>query len=494
MNFANALNNNSRQTYTENGATAYNSTGSGLLDFFGSAGSLRQADNNRIERLFADAYDEDALLATKALFYTRDIRGGLGERNTFRVLLSYAAMHHPEAVKPNIPLIGLYGRYDELYVLIGTPLEKDMWAYMAAQLKADEAAMKQNKPCSLLAKWLKTPDASSRNTREIGVLTARNLGMSVYDYKRKLRALRKYINVTEVHMSAKAWDNIDYATVPSRAMTLYRNAFQRNDGDRYAQFLQAVAKGDAKVNAATLYPYDIIEKYVETTDSFGWGYDFRNIKYDELLEAQWKALPNYLSDEANALVIADTSGSMHGRPMWSAVGLAIYFAERNKGAYHNLWMSFSHDSRVQRLKGETLAQKLASIDTDHWDSNTNLERAFMHILDIAIKNHVPADEMVKSIIVISDMEIDYCTGSWSFYDEMRTRFMEHGYEIPNIVFWNVNSRHDVFHADKNRKGVQLCSGQSTATFKHLMNAIGMTPTEMMLQVLNSERYAPVTIG
>ena len=157
-------------------------------------------------------------------------------------------------------------------------------------------------------------------------------------------------------------------------------------------------------------------------------------------------------------------------------------------------MSFSHDSRVQRLKGETLAQKLASIDTDHWDSNTNLERAFMHILDIAIKNHVPADEMVKSIIVISDMEIDYCTGSWSFYDEMRTRFMEHGYEIPNIVFWNVNSRHDVFHADKNRKGVQLCSGQSTATFKHLMNAIGMTPTEMMLQVLNSERYAPVTIG
>ena len=493
MNFANALENNSRQTYTENGATAYNTTGSGLLDFFGTAGSLRKADKNRIERLFADAYTENPLLAAKTLFYTRDIRGGLGERNTFRILLSYAAMHHPEAIKPNIPLIGLYGRYDDLYVLIGTPLEKDMWEYMKAQLKTDEEAMKKGKTCSLLAKWMKTPDASSRKTREVGILTAKNLGLSVYDYKRKLRALRKYINVTEVHMSAKDWESIDYATVPSRAMTLYRKAFQRNDGQRYTEFLQAVAKGDAKVNASTLYPYDIIEKYTDTTDSFGWSIDL-NVEYDELLEAQWKALPNYLDEEANAIVIADTSGSMHGRPMWSAIGLAIYFAERNKGAYHNLWMSFSRDSRVQKLKGETLAQKLASIDTVHWDGNTNLERAFMHILDIAIKNNVPAEEMVKSIIVISDMEIDFCSGNWSFYDEMRSRFMQYGYEIPNVVFWNVNSRNDVFHADKNRKGVQLCSGQSTATFKHLMASVGLTPTEMMLQVLNSERYAPVTIG
>ena len=495
MNFAEALGNDARHTYTENGATAINSTGSGLLDFFGSAGSLRTADNARMERLFAEALKDNKLLAAKSLFYVRDVREGLGERKTFRVLLRYAAMNHPEMVKPNIALIGEYGRFDDLYELVGTPLESDMWAYVKQQIAADTEAMKANKPCSLLAKWLKTADASSNRTRKMGILTAQNIGMSVYDYKRCVRALRKYIDITEAKMSTQNWDKIDYSTVPSRAMMNYRKAFQKHDGDRYDEFINKAVKGEAKINAATLFPYDLIEKYLSTGSRYGWGFNFKSIKYNAAIEAQWNALPDYVGTEANALVIADTSGSMSGRPICSAVGLAVYFAQRNKGAFHNLWMSFSHDSKVQTLRGETLAQQLSSIDTEHWDSNTNLERAFEHILQIARDNHVKPEEMVKSIIVISDMEIDYCTGSsWLFYDEMRERFLKAGYEIPNIVFWNVNSRHDIFHADKNRKGVQLCSGQSPATFRQLMKSVGMTPMEMMMSVLNSERYAPIQIG
>lgn len=499
MNFANALNNEACLTHTENGATAINSTGSGLLDFFGSAGSLRKAEDIRIERLFADALKDDKLLAAKALFYVRDIREGLGERRTFRVILRYAAVHHPEMIRPNISLIGEYGRFDDLYELVNTPLEADMWAYVKQQIAADTEAMNANKPCSLLAKWLKTADASSDRTRKMGILTAKNLGMSVYDYKRCVRALRKYIDITEAKMSTQNWDKIDYSTVPSRAMMNYRNAFRKHDGDRYDEFINKAAKGEAKINAATLFPYDLIEKYLDTCVDYALGfnfnYNFKNIEYDATIEAQWNALPDYVGTEANALVIADTSGSMSGRPICSAVGLAVYFAQRNKGAFHNLWMSFSNDSKVQTLRGETLAQQLASIDTEHWSSNTNLERAFEHILQIARDNHVKPEEMVKSIIVISDMEIDYCAGrSWLFYDEMRERFLEAGYDIPNIVFWNVDSRHDIFHADKNRKGVQLCSGQSTATFRQLMKSIGMTPMEMMLSVLNSERYSRVQIG
>jgi hypothetical protein len=380
-----------------------------------------------------------------------------------------------------------------MYALIGTPLEEEMWKLIKYQMNTDLINMAAGLNISLMAKWLKAPDVSSKKSCALGRLTAKKLGLNERAYKHKLRSLRAWLKIVERNMSSKQWDLIDYQAVPSRASMIYRNAFLRHDKERFCSFLDAVNKGEAKVNASALYPYDIIEKY--TKQNNGYYMELCNLHTDEMLEAQWKALPNYVGEEASAIVIADTSGSMEGRPLASAVGLAIYFAERNKGAYHNLWMSFSSDSKVQSLRGETLAQKLGNIDTYHWGSNTNLERAFENILNIAVKNNVPKEEMIKSLIVISDMEIDCCcSNSWLFYDAMRDKYAAAGYEIPNIVFWNVESRNDIFHADAKRKGVQLCSGQSASTFKHLMESIGLTPVEMMLKVLNSERYEKVTVA
>lgn len=490
---ADVMKNESNKTFTENGATALKSTTNPLLDLFGMIGSLRETDDQRIYRLFAEAYNFDKLLATKMLFYARDVREGLGERAVPRKLLTYVAKYHPEALKNNIKYIGLYGRYDDLYALIGTQLESDMWAEMKSVLEQDIQNMEENKPVSLLAKWVKTADASSKVTRRLGILTAQKLGYAVYDFKRIIRKLRRYLQVVEVAMSAQNWNEINYESVPSKAMMQYRHAFFRHDENRFVAYKESLVKGEAKINASTLYPYDIIESYMRIL-----GYDFWSGNYhgriDDILEAQWKALPNYV-DNKNVLVIADTSGSMEGRPLNSAVGLAIYFAERNNGPFHNMWMSFSHDSKIQYLKGETLAQKLLNLDTSHWQMNTNLEAAFNQILNLAVKNHIAQEDMVSSIVVISDMEIDACTSRrWSFYDHLEDKFNEAGYKIPNIVFWNVNSRHDVFHVDAHRRGVQLCSGQSTVTFKHLLEAIGMNPVEAMLKVLNSERYDLITIA
>lgn len=486
MDFAKAMKNESKKTFTENGATAFNTTDSKVLDFFSTVGALRNTDKTRMCRLFADAYNEDKLLAVKTLFYGRDIREGLGERQTFRLILNYAAKRHPEAIRNNIGLIAEYGRYDDMYALVGTPLEEDMWNYVNELLKHDYLQMMMNKPASLLAKWLKSPDTSSECSRGLGLLTAKKLNMTVREYRKTIRALRRYLNVTEVHMTAKEWNLIKYSAVPSMAMTKYRNAFMNRDEERFSEFLNAVSEGKEKINASTLFPYDIVEKYLGMNDI--------KSEEDSVLEAQWKALPNYVKEGSNAIVVADTSGSMYPHALSVALSLAIYFAERNTGAYHNMWMTFSSDSRVNMLKGETLHQKLESVDMSGWGWNTNLEAAFMKILDVAVKNHVPAEEMVKSLIVISDMEIDNCVGQWSFYDEMKARFENAGYEIPNVVFWNVESRHDTFHVDKDRKGVQLCSGSSASTFKTLMESIGLTPVEMMLKVLNSERYSAITIA
>jgi hypothetical protein len=311
------------------------------------------------------------------------------------------AKYHPEALRLNLDLIGVYGRFDDLYCLIGTPLEDEMWAAMKRQFEEDRQNLIAGNALSLLAKWIKTADASSANTRKLGILTAQKLGYSVYEFKRLVRAMRKQIGIVEALMSAGRWDEICYSAVPSRAMMVYRNAFMKHDADRFGEFVQKAAGGEATIHSATLFPYDIVEKVLDM--------NWRRIRIteDETLEAQWRQLPDYVEAGTNALVIADTSGSMYGRPMATSVGLAVYFAERNRGPYRGMFMSFSGTSRIQMLKGETLAQKIRSIDMDDWANNTNLQAAFQHVLDIAVQNHVTQEDMPKSLIVISDMETDY---------------------------------------------------------------------------------------
>lgn len=488
MTFADAARTKGSFTRTENGAVALKTSGDALLDLFATIGSLRTADSLRITRLFADAYAEDPLFATKIVFYARDIRGGLGERQTFRTIIRYMAEYNKEALIPNLDLIGVYGRYDDLYALIGTPVEDEMWAAMKKQFEEDLENLHNDKAISLLAKWIKTADASSKETRRLGILTAQKLGYPVYNFKRIVRAMRRKIGVIEALMAAGRWDEIKYSEVPSRAMMIYHKAFQKHDELRYNEFINKAVNGETKINSATLYPYDLIEKILH----FGWC--GATITDDKTVEAQWRQLPNYVEEGTNALVIADTSGSMSGRPMATSVGLAIYFAERNKGAYHNMWMSFSTRPHIHLLQGQTLAQKIRDMDMSDWQSNTDLKAAFDLVLNIAIQNKVAPEEMPKSLIVISDMEIDYCGNrEWSFYDKMSQEFRANGYEIPNIIFWNVSSRHDVFHADSKRKGVQLCSGQSTTVFKQVMACVGMTPIEAMVHTINSDRYEPITV-
>jgi len=490
MNFAEAAKGEAKWTHTENGAVALNTTGDACLDLFGTIGSLRGAGEYRAESLFDEAYMEEPLLATKIAFYARDIREGLGERKVFRDIIRHMALYHPEAIRPNLDLIGVFGRYDDLYSLIGTQVEDDMWLAMKRQFEEDVANLHAGNTVSLLAKWIKTADASSEKTRQLGVMTAHKLGYSVYHFKRIVRALRRQIGIVESLMTAGRWDEIKYSAVPSRAMMIYRNAFMKHDTERYSAFIDRALTGKEKINSATLYPYDIIEKITIQ----GW-FGLNVIDDSKELEAQWRQLPNYVEPGTNALVIADTSGSMHGRPMATAIGLAIYFAERNTGAYHNMWMSFSSDPHIHMLKGNTLAQKIESLDMRDWQQNTDLEAAFSLVLKIALENHISPDEMPKSLIVISDMEIDNCGNrEWTFYDKMKHKFEKHGYAIPNIIFWNVNSRHDVFHADSKRKGVQLCSGQSTTVFKQVMSCIGMTPIEAMKSVINSDRYSCIKVG
>ena len=332
---------------------------------------------------------------------------------------------------------------------------------------------------SLLAKWMPSINASSEHTQALAHRFVKALNTTPREYRKNLSALRKYIDVTEVKMSANKWTDIDYKTVPSNAMANYGSAFARHDYDGFSRYMDAVKSGDVKINAATLYPYNVIETLEKGNR--------------DVAEAQWNALPNYVEGDNNFLIMADVSGSMMGRPMHTSVGLAIYFAERNHGAFANKFMTFTDIPRIVDVTGDNLFDKYCSV-TDHVGYNTNLEAAFDAILSTAVRTKCPQADLPKALVIVSDMEIDrWGGGELTFTDEMRKRFADAGYEMPKLVYWNVDSRKDTFLASKNDPNAILVSGQSASTFKNLIEGIDLSAFEIMVQTLNDPRYDCVVV-
>ena len=504
MNFANAMYHEGSTKHTENGAFAYDSTAQGaLLDLFSQIGALRPRTEREIESKFAAAFREDKLLATKMLFYAGDIRqGGLGERRTFRVCLRWLADNHPEIVNKNIELIPYFNRFDSWFVLCGTKCEKLMWENVAKTLAADMKAYNasvgnKHVPISLLAKWMPSENTSSEKTRQMAMKAQRALQLTPRKYRKMLSALRKHINVTERLMSAGEWAKIDYAKVPSYAMHNYGSAFAKHDHERFDAYLKSVKKGEVKINASVLYPYDLVEKYMNTREMgtyYGDCFVARN--ENAVVEAQWKAMPNYLTKPVNAVVMADVSGSMRGRPMATSIGLATYFAQHNTGHYHNQYLTFTSEPKFINIReGASLLECVKKVAEAGVGYSTNLEKAFLAILETAVNYEVPKNEMPKALAVISDMEIDkYMRPGrhWDFLDVMRKRFAFYGYDLPKIVMWNVNARKDTVLSQS--EDVIFISGQSASSFKSLcQNLDGITAYELMVQTLNGKAYEKVRI-
>ena len=335
---------------------------------------------------------------------------------------------------------------------------------------------------SLLGKWMPSINTSSKEKVALAKKVAEYLGLSPREYRKMLSTLRKHIGIVESKMSGNEWGAITYPAVPSKAMNNYRDAFAKHDATRFSAFLSSVEKGEAKINSSTLFPYDIVEKILYK------GEDNR------VLEAQWKALPNYIEGENNLLVMADVSGSMSGRPMATSVGLAIYFAERNSGAFKDVFMTFSSEPEFVRLKGNSLYEKVHNASHAHWQMNTNIEKAMKKVLDVAVENKLIQEELPKALLIISDMEMDRCssTDKATYYQHMTKMFNDAGYELPKIIFWNVSARNDTFHATI-EDGVQFASGQSTSVFKSIIKNTELSAFDFMLETLNDPMYDCVTI-
>ena len=483
---------------TENGAVAYRTSGRKLLDLNFAVASLRRASEKEIINKFADAYWEDQVTAIKWLFYARDVREGLGERRLFRVIMEEFAKQNLKAATELIELVPEYGRWDDLWCLLETELCKDVVYLVGEQLAEDEYNMENNKPISLLAKWLPSENASSVQTERYAKIIRKELGRSSRDYRKMLSKMRKYIDVVECKMSAKQWNEINYETVPSRANLIYNDAFLRNDEERRREYLGKLENGEVKINAETLFPHDIVSKY----KSGGWGYALKSL--DATLEGLWKALPNTVNGAENTIVVADGSGSMTCNVGGStgvtaldvANALAIYFAERSSGEFKDKYITFS--SRPQLVdfsKAKTLRDKLQIALRHNEVADTNIEATFDLILKTAVNNNMSQEDMPKTVLIVSDMEFNMAV-AWrvapteTLFETIAKKYEAHGYKLPRLVFWNVNSRTGAVPVKENKLGVALVSGFSVNIVNMVMSN-KTDPYECLLEVLNTERYQPV---
>ena len=494
--FVQAMTNAANVSFTENGALTNKSTKSSVLDWFGAGGALRQRPPQDIINLFTRAFAEDRLTTLKILFYFRDVREGQGERNTFRVIANYLGQHYADVVRKNLENIPFYGRFDDLYCLVGTPLEKDVFELVGKQLKADLRAMKAGESVSLCAKWLKSENTSSPESRRLGRKTREALELTPKRYRKILAALRSHLNVLETKMCADKWNEINFEQVPSKASLNYRKAFGRHDQTRYAAYLESVKKGEAKMNASAVFPYEIFRSLVKNPN----GYGCQPPSAQEILQAdlQWKSMPNWMGEnDHKGLVIADCSGSMFsGVPnILVAVSLAIYFAERNVGPFKDIWMNFSDTPSFQKLKGSNIYEKWMNMDKTNWGGSTNLQSAFDMILRSAVLNHVPQKDMPSVLYIVSDMEFNQAchSNSKTNFETMAQKYQAAGYELPRVVWWNVASRNDNFPIRADDTGTALVSGCSPAILKSILGAVTFDPLSIVYEVANKPRYDRVKV-
>lgn len=478
-----------RMTKTENGADAYATSGEQLVDFNFSISAMRSADPNEIITKYIKAYSEDALTAVLDMFYIGDIRQGLGERRIFRSCLEFICASHPDIAKAVLPLIPEYSRWDSVLVYLKYPQTRNVVArFIKHQLLEDMKRADAGESISLCAKWMPSINASSTET----VLTAKKLtfflGWSERKYRKTLSKLRRYANVVEVKMSAGEWWNIDYEAVPSRANLLYEHAFMKNDQTRRIGYLQSLAKGEKKINSGVLYPHEIVQKIWNRGDP-------------ALYEPMWKALPDY--GVRNTLVIRDGSGSMtwfnyrgsHTRPIDVATALAIYLAEHNSQGWRDKFITFSSDPEVVDMSGcKTLRDKVRLAYSHNEYANTDIYKTMRLILDTAVANKIPADEMPESIVILSDMRFDAHEHHFggSLFDGIKKQFEAKGYKLPRICFWNlVGDTYKTVPMQENDNGLVLCSGFSPNIINMMMSGDIKDPYDILLHTLNGDRYKAV---
>ena len=429
-----------------------------------------------------------------------------GERRFFRICMRWLASHDPEAVRRNLQYFAEYGRWDDLFVLIGSVVRNDIIALISAQLFKD---LRSDTP-SLLAKWMPSANTSSEATKALANDIRTELNMTPRQYRKMLSTLRGRIKVLERTMSANQWADIEFDKIPSVAGKRYRKAFARHDVDRAKSEKPVVSYADfakdttTKVQTGALYPYDVVAEALKiipknsswyTTGSNAATLPPVDDTQRLMINKYWENLNEYFSGATfNGIAVVDTSGSMvdtrPDAPINIAISLGLYCAERNSGPFANHYISFASRPQLIETEGVDFVDKVYRIYKTNLVDNTNIEAVFDLMLNTALDNHCLQDEIPQNVLIISDQEFDQASTTHirdkqTLMEAIEEKWNAHGYQMPNLVFWNVNAAQSNIPMTA-KDGISFVSGCSPTILRQILT--GKTAYDLMFEVLDQPRY------
>jgi hypothetical protein len=484
--------------------------------------SVRGLNFPKLTEYLEKAAKEDLVDAFLLAFHIRDCRGGKGERNLGRSALQWLMLNHPMEFAKVIHLIPDYGRWDDLLTLfpkvlnlekknvadntcsptlrgmgmvdVAKNVQRQIVQFYADQLKKDGDNMFQGSPCSLAAKWAPTEHDSLDSKHQTVQTLSRVMGVSPRNYRKKyISPLRAYLKIVERYMCSKRWDDIEYSKVPSCAMNRLKKAFARNDTERFEEWKKALQKGEVEVKAKQLYPHELVKQYMNC----GYSWSNSNKEVDPIVEAQWKVLEEEtrkLGVFENSLVLSDVSGSMNGTPMEVSIALGIMISGATQEPFKNHVITFETNPKFCVLEDSwNLKQRVEKVQGMGWGGSTNIQAVFDLILRRAQQFNLSEDDMPKRLYILSDMQFNQAdSGNLNTnYEVVKRKYADSGYNLPQIVFWNLNGRSTDFPVTTDNHGTIMISGFTTAILKSILQLGTFTPELALRATLDDERYLPV---
>lgn len=486
MSFLKELEKQNNITVTNNGETTYKSTLNSLLDLSTSIGNSRFEDDEVIVNKIVDSFKEDKVLTSKLIAYARDIREGGGDKSLGRLGFALLLLDiKKEKVSVLLDIVREYGSYKDLVYMLNENVDetspenvKELVKHMNAKLEEDRLSEKP----SLLAKYMPTETSKNKYVKSAYRTFMKYSSISPKEYRKRNTFIRKRLDILETKLTERKYSDIDYSAIPSQAGMKYRQAFFRNDEERYSEYLDEVNKGESKINTGTLDPYQIVSKI-----GF-WG------NKDKSLINMWNNLERPDNKGLNVLPVVDVSGSMMGLPMDVAISLGLLLSESNEGEFKDHFITFSERPTIEKVEGKDIFDKVRNMADSNWGFNTNLEKVFNLVLDTAVKTESSQEDIPEAIIIFSDMEMDVATGNQSltFFDKMKEKYESKGYKLPFLVFWNIGYGNST-PVVENTKNTILVSGFSKNVFNTIFNLDfnelnNYTPLNALLETLNSDRY------
>lgn len=499
-------------TRTENGALAYASTGSKVLDLFVALN--RNMSKTYLRKLTAAAWNESPYNVIRVIFHARDCRNGKGERALSRELMLWLSENHPSLyIKYMVPfvslgyfmdLVHLYKDRGEarpenppqlLHNIINgvqaaghcSSLPKDFeLRLLCEQLKEDYEQLIKNKSISLAAKWAPSECSKYKDiARQLARLMYPKDPQAYRNYRRILTKLRYKIQTIEYLMSHDKWDNIKFDCIPALAHQRYKKAIIKRQNERYMEYLEQLKNGCAKIKTSGLQPYQIVQNMKDE--------DMDNAR-ETMLEETWKQMISNMrktiSDNMNTVCVVDVSGSMHTglKPpaIDVAVSLGLFAAELCKGPFNNKIITFSEDPQIIDISGNRgLREKIQQIEHMIWSMNTNIEKVYDLILNLC--QYEAPQNRINRVIICTDMQFDVATREKDdelLFMRVSNKFARANLKLPQLIYWNLSSSHNnAFPVNMSQTGVCYLSGYSAEIMRAIMNCDIITPYQIMEYIL-----------